>query len=149
MDRRMHLRTLFLSLTTLILMTPAIAAAQGGATTATLSGTASDATGGVLPGVTVTLTDRATNRTRTAVTNGSGLYRFAGLAPGTYSAVADLQGFAKFMQSELRLNVGAAVDLNITLKVSTVEETMTVTGEAPIVESAKTDLRGVIQQDQS
>jgi Carboxypeptidase regulatory-like domain len=148
MAQRMHLRTLFVILTTISVMTPAIAAAQGGATTATLSGTVSDATGAVLPGVTITLTDRATNHARTAVTNESGLYRFAGLAPGTYAAVAELQGFAKFIHSELTLNVGAAVGFNITLKVSTLEETMTVTGQAPIVESAKTDLRGVIQQDQ-
>ena len=127
---------------------PARAAAQGGATTATLSGIVSDATGGVLAGATVTLTDQATNQPRVAVTNGSGLYRFAGLAPGRYSATAELQGFAKYIQKDLTLNVGAATDLNITLKVSTVEETMTVTGDAPIVETAKTDLRGVIQKDQ-
>jgi hypothetical protein len=141
-------RVAVLALSALLLLTPALAHAQGGATTATLSGTISDATGAVLPGVTVTLTDHATNHARTAVTNESGLYRFAGLAPGSYTATAELQGFAKYLQSELTLNVGAAVDLNIALKLSTLEETMTVTGEAPIVESAKTDLRGVIQQDQ-
>ncbi|HMF97468.1 MAG TPA: carboxypeptidase regulatory-like domain-containing protein [Vicinamibacterales bacterium] len=132
----------------LSLLMRSLAAAQGGTTTATLSGIVSDTTGGVLPGVTVTLTDRATNHERTAVTNENGLYRFAGLAPGTYTASAELQGFAKFIQNDLNLNVGAAGDLNITLKVSTLEETMTVTGETPLIESAKTDLRGVIQHDQ-
>jgi hypothetical protein len=132
----------------LLLLAPTMAAAQGGTTTATLSGTVSDATGGVMPGVTVTVTDHATNQSRVAVTNETGLYRFAGLAPGAYTAVAELQGFAKFVQSNLTLNVGAAVDLNITMRVSTVEETMTVSGQSPIVESSKTDLRGVIQQDQ-
>src|SRR5438132_5104729 len=148
MVERIHFLRASILAFTLALIVPVVAAAQGGATTATLSGTVSDATGGVLPGTTVTLTDRATNHARTAVTNENGLYRVAGLASGTYSAVAELQGFSKFVQSELTLNVGAAVDLNITLRVSAVGETMTVTGEAPIIESAKTDLRGVIHQDQ-
>jgi hypothetical protein len=149
MAERMRFLTELIVLLVLALLTPTIAAAQGGSTTATLSGTVSDATGGVLPGVTVTLTDRATNQTRTATTNENGLYRFAGLNPGTYSEEAELQGFAKFVQSTLTLNVGAAIDLNIRLQISTVQETMTVTGEAPIVERAKTDLGGgVIKQDQ-
>ena len=148
MDNLIRLRGAVTTWLVWALIVPGVVFAQGGTTTATLSGVVSDATGGVLPGVVVTLTDRATNQSRTALTNESGLYRFAGLTPGTYSAAADLQGFAKFVQTDLMLNVGAAVDLNITMKVSTVQETMTVTGETPIVESAKTDLRGVIQQDQ-
>src|SRR5215471_4867234 len=148
LGRHVYSRIASIALFAAIVLAPMQAAAQGGATTATLSGVVSDATGAVLPGVTVTLTDQATNLARVAVTNGTGLYRFAGLTPGTYSAAAELQGFAKFIQKDLTLNVGAAADLDMTLKVSTVEEAMTVTGEAPIVESAKTDLRGVIQKDQ-
>jgi hypothetical protein len=122
--------------------------AQGGTTTATLSGNVSDATGGVLPGVTITLTEKATNESRTTVTTDKGLYRFAAVSPGIYSVMADLQGFAKFVQQDMTLNIGAAVDLNITMRVSAVAETLTVTAEAPIIERAKTDLSGVIQQDQ-
>ena len=75
---------------------------------ARVSGKVSDATGGVLPGVTVTVTSLATNQSRTAVTNGEGIYRFAGLMPGRYSIAADLEGFSKFIQSDVALQVGAA-----------------------------------------
>ncbi len=122
--------------------------AQGGATTASLAGTVVDATGAVLPGVTVTLTSVDTNQSRTFVTNDDGVFRFAGLPPGKYAAAAELQGFSRYTQPEITLNVGAAVDLKITMRLSSVSETVTVSGEAPIVETAKTDLGGVISQDQ-
>lgn len=122
--------------------------AQGGTATATLSGKISDGTGGVLPGVTVTIANVATNQSRTVTTNEGGVYRFGGLTPGKYSVSAELQGFAKFLQPDVTLNVGAAADLNMTLRVSNLSETVTVTGEAPIVESAKTALTSVISSDQ-
>jgi hypothetical protein len=71
-----------------------------------VSGKVSDATGGVLPGVTVTVTSLATNQQRTVVTTEEGVYRFAGLTPGNYSIAVELEGFAKFVQSDVRLQVG-------------------------------------------
>src|SRR5206468_4947608 len=85
---------------------------------------------------------------RTVVSNEAGLYRFAGLQPGTYSLKAELQGFAAFSRSQLTLNVGAALDLDVTMRISSVQESVTVTGAAAIVESAKTDLSTVITKDQ-
>jgi hypothetical protein len=127
---------------------PPAAYPQGGTATATLSGKISDGTGGVLPGVTVTVVNVATNQSRAVTTNEEGVYRFAGLAPGKYTVAAELQGFAKFVQPEVTLNVGAAADLNVTMRVSNLSETVTVTGEAPIVESAKTALTSVISSEQ-
>lgn len=127
---------------------PATLLAQGGTATSTLSGQVTDATGGVLPGVTVSVVHLGTNQGRTVVTDERGVYRFAGLTPGRYSVTAELQGFARFVQSDLTLNVGAAVDLNVTLRVSAVSETVTVSGEAPIIESTKTALTSVISRDQ-
>jgi hypothetical protein len=66
-----------------LLLTSAPAVAQGGTSTATLSGKIVDDTGGRLPSVTVTVTNAATNQSRTVVSNEEGLYRFAGLTPGT------------------------------------------------------------------
>jgi hypothetical protein len=138
----------------LIVMTVAIAMvsppawAQGGTSTATLSGKVLDQTGGRLPGVTVTLTNLATNQSRSVVSNEEGLYRFAGLSPGAYSLRAELQGFAAFNRSELTLNVGAALDQDVTMRISAVEESVTVSGVAAIVESAKTDLSTVITREQ-
>jgi hypothetical protein len=144
---RRLLRTLVV-LFALVLLLPHSAAAQGGTSTASVAGKVTDATGGVLPGVTVTITSLATNQSRTMITNDEGVFRFAGLAPGKYSAAAELEGFARFVQQEMTLNVGAAVDLNIAMKLSTMSETVTVSGEAPIIESAKTDLSSVISRDQ-
>ena len=129
-------------------LAPSFARAQGGTSTASVAGKVSDATGGVLPGVTVTVTSLATNQQRTVVTNEEGVYRFAGLPPGNYSITAELEGFAKFVQSDIRLQVGAASDLNVTMRLSSVSESLTVTGQTAIIESAKTDLSTVISRDQ-
>ena len=94
------------------------------------------------------MTSLGTNQSRTVVSNEEGLYRFAGLQPGSYSLSAELQGFAVFRRQQLTLNVGAAVDQDVTLRISSVEESITVSGAAPIVESAKTDLSTVISKEQ-
>jgi protocatechuate 3,4-dioxygenase beta subunit len=112
------------------MLMPGLVMAQGGTSTASLSGKITDATGATLPGVTVTVTSLATNQQRTVVTNEDGIYRFAGLTPGSYSLTTDLEGFAKFAQSDIRLQVGAAADLNVTMRLSGVNESLTVTGEA-------------------
>src|SRR5206468_4736312 len=127
---------------------PRRVAAQGGTSTASVSGTVSDATCGLMPGVTIVITNQATNQSRTAVTNEQGVYRFAGLPPGKYSMTAELEGFARFAQSDVTLQVGAAVDLNVTMRLSSLSETVTVSGQAAIIESAKTDLATVISRDQ-
>jgi outer membrane receptor protein involved in Fe transport len=124
------------------------ASAQGGTSTASLAGKIVDDTGARLPGVTVTVTHVATNQSRQVVSNEEGLYRFAGLQPGVYSFTAELQGFAAFRRPQLTLNVGAAVDQDVTLRISSVEESITVTGASPIVESTKTDLSTVISKEQ-
>ena len=92
------------------LLAPEIANAQGGTTTATLSGRALDGTGGTLPGATVTVVNIATNQSRVVVTNDEGGNRLAGLTPGKYSLTAELQGFATFVQPEITLSVGSAAE---------------------------------------
>ena len=131
-----------------LLLTSTAAVAQGGTSTATLSGKVVDETGGRLPRVTVTVTNAATNQSRTVFSNEEGLYRFAGLPPGAYSLRAEIQGFVPFTRSQLTLNVGAAVDQDVTMRISAVQESVTVSGAAPIVESAKTDLSTVITREQ-
>src|SRR5689334_21274534 len=108
--------------------------AQGGTSKASMSGKVSDPTGGVLPGLTVTITSQATTQQRSVVTNGEGVYRFAGLPPGKYSGGAELEGFAKFTQADITLQVGTASDLNIVMRLSTVSESVTVNGQAAIIE---------------
>jgi protocatechuate 3,4-dioxygenase beta subunit len=76
----------------LALALPVLAHAQGG-TTATVRGTVSDTSGGVLPGATVTITDTGTKASRNAVSDERGGYLFSGLFPGTYTIKVELQGF--------------------------------------------------------
>ncbi|MGH9346902.1 MAG: TonB-dependent receptor [Vicinamibacterales bacterium] len=129
-------------------MAPAPLSAQGGVATASVAGRATDETGAILPGVTVTVTNQATNQSRMVVTDSGGVYRFSGLTPSTYSVTAELQGFALLNIAAVSVNVGRAVDLNLVLRLSSIQESITVTSQAPIVESAKTDFSTVISQDQ-
>jgi hypothetical protein len=122
--------------------------AQGGSASATLSGKVVDATGAVLPGVTVTLTNLSNNQSRVFISNEEGLYRFTSVPPNDYSLKAELQGFAAFFLSSFTLNIGAAANVDVTLKLSSVSETVTVTGASAVVEPAKTDLSTVITKAQ-
>lgn len=121
---------------------------QGGTATATVGGKVTDETGGVLPGVTVTLTQLATNQSRNVATNEEGRYTFAGIQPGRYALQCELAGFATFRRSEFTANVGSIVTLDALMRVSTLEETVTVTGDSPIIESARTDLSTLITKQQ-
>ena len=125
-----------------------LAHAQGGTASASLSGTIVDQTGAVLPGVTVMAVNAATNQSRTAISNAEGRYQFTGLPPATYSLTAELQGFGRFTRPAIVLNIGAAVDFSVTLRLSSVEESITVSANEPIIEVARTDLSTVVTQQQ-
>jgi len=111
--------------------------AQSQAINGTIEGTVVDNQGAVLPGVTVTLANIETGDTRVVVTNESGLYRAPLLPLGTYRVSAELQGFRKFEQTGVTLSAGRTAVINITLNVGTVQETITVTGDAPLVDLGK------------
>lgn len=103
---------------------------QGG-----LRGAVKDAQG-VIPGATVTLTNEATGVTRETVTNESGEYSFPALDPGTYSVRASVTGFKNFERRGIRIATQTFVTLDITLEVGTLEETITVTADAPLIETS-------------
>ncbi|HTI44199.1 MAG TPA: carboxypeptidase-like regulatory domain-containing protein, partial [Vicinamibacterales bacterium] len=98
-------------------------------TSATITGTIKDETGGLLPGVDVTVSNVQTGLKRSVVTDGNGYFTVPGLAPGTYEARATLQGFATAVQSGIVLEVAQQAALNLVLKVGTASETITVSGE--------------------
>src|ERR671924_2188292 len=108
---------------------PAFAQVQSG----TIAGVVQDQQGAVLPGVTVTLT--SADRTATFTTDAEGRYRFLNLPPGLYKITLDLAGFSKFIREDIAVSVGTNVELPITLKVATVQETVTVTGESPVIDT--------------
>jgi Carboxypeptidase regulatory-like domain/TonB dependent receptor len=117
-------------LTVALLALPLLAYAQD----ATLSGTVKDNTGGVLPGVTVTATNQASGITFTSVTDERGIYRIP-IRAGVYKITAELSGFSTAARPDIELLVGRTVTLDFNMQVSSLQETVTVTGEAPLLES--------------
>ncbi|MBI3050018.1 MAG: TonB-dependent receptor [Acidobacteria bacterium] len=113
----------------------------GGA--ANVGGTVVDESGGALPGVTVTVANTATGRSQTLVTGDDGRYRAVALVPGPYEVTAELQGFATVRRA-ITLVVGAEAELSFTLGVASIAETVTVVGEAPLVEVARSQPSSVI-----
>jgi Carboxypeptidase regulatory-like domain len=124
------------------------AAAWAQVDTGSVAGSIVDESGASLPGVTITVTHLSTQATRTTVSNEVGRYQITALPPSRYSIKAELQGFATIVRPDVTVNVGSAVDVNLMMKVSTLEETVTVTGEAPLIESTRADLSNVITTEQ-
>src|SRR3954467_4443284 len=109
---------------------------------ATLAGVVRDASGAVLPGVTVEAASPALiEKVRTVVTDGSGQYRVVDLRPGTYSVTFSLAGFSTVQREGIELSGSATMTVNADMRVGAVEETATVTGQASVV-----DVQSVQQQ---
>ncbi|MGH9256787.1 MAG: carboxypeptidase-like regulatory domain-containing protein, partial [Vicinamibacterales bacterium] len=100
---------------------------------AVLSGTVADSTGGVLPGVVVRAVHEATGNSFETVTDSGGVYQLA-VRVGVYRVSAELSGFTAVTQTGLEVLVGQQVTANIQMKPATLQETVTVTGEAPLVD---------------
>jgi hypothetical protein len=106
-------------------------------TTGEITGTVTDGSGGVLPGVTVTLFGAALPAAGvSSVSTETGNYRFPALAPGTYDVEATLQGFSTLRREGLSVGVGATISVDLALAVGSLNETVTVTGDAPLVNVA-------------
>ena len=102
-----------------------------GQTTASVFGTVSDATGAVLPGATVTVTNVDTGVTRTVLTDDEGRYQAVNLALGSYEVSGELVGFQVAVRSGITLTMGREAEVDLTLSVGEITERVTVTGEAP------------------
>ena len=113
-----------------LVLLPALAFAQ-----ASITGVVKDSSGAVLPGVTVETSSPALiEKTRTAVTDGSGLYRILDLRPGTYTVTFSLPGFSSVKRDGIELSGSFIASINADMKVGGVAETITVSGETPIVD---------------
>jgi hypothetical protein len=127
----------------MVALLPSLAFAQG-----TLTGVVRDASGGVLPGVTVEAASPAlTEKVRTAVTDGSGQYRLIDLTPGTYSLTVTLPGFSTVKREGIVLGGSAILTIPIELRVGGLEETITVTGETPVVDVQSVRRETVLSSD--
>ncbi len=133
---------LFVTLVGAVLFLTAPAHAQ--ITTGTIFGTVTDATGGVLPGVSVTIRNAGTGAARTVPTDTRGRYRESQLAIGTYEVTAELQGFQTQIRKGLSLTVGSELVVNISMTVGSVSEEITVTSEAPIVQVTSAEVSALV-----
>ena len=126
---------------------PAAVLAQG-TSTATITGAVRDATGAVLPGVTIEAASPALiEKVRSTVSDERGQYRLSELRPGVYTLTFSLPGFATVRNEGLELRTGFTAQIDAELKVSQLEETITVTGATPLVDvSAATQQRTVTKE---
>ena len=126
-----------------ILLLPSVLYAQD----ATVIGRVLDSTDAVLPGVTVTALNADNGTTSFGVSDASGNYRLA-VRPGTYSITAELPGFESAVRENMELSVGASVTLDLRMRLAGVAETITVTGQAPLVDTSTSRVGGVIDRRQ-
>ncbi len=140
------LRSLRLLFPILLCLTAAVSATAqtGGA----FQGAVLDDQGLALPGVTVTFTNLETGFVRTDVTDTQGRFRAAALPPGVYSIAAELVGFAKSVRDKMPLTLGQELTVNMTMKVATLEETVTVTADVPLVETTSNTIGTTVSREQ-
>lgn len=127
------------------LLAPAVAHGQG---QAALAGTVRDTSGAVLPGVTVEASSPVLiEKVRVAVTDGSGQYRLPELPPGTYDVTYTLTGFSVFRRENVQVTGAGVITINVDMRVGAIEETITVTGESPIVDVQSSIRQQVVTDD--
>ncbi|HEY7288363.1 MAG TPA: carboxypeptidase-like regulatory domain-containing protein, partial [Vicinamibacterales bacterium] len=114
--------------------------AQGGgaSTTGSINGKVADSSSAVLPGVTVTVSSPSLMGVQTAVTDGGGNYRFPALPPGTYTVTFELPGFNTLKRENIQIAMGFTAAVNVELAVASLNETVTVTGDSPVIDTSNT-----------
>lgn len=122
-----------------VLFAPAAFAQGGGASqTGTIAGRVTDASGAVLPGVYVSIASPAMMGTQNTMTNESGIYRFPAIPPGVYTVTYEMQGFNTLKREGIQISLGFTANVNVELAVATVQETVTVAGESPVIDTSAT-----------
>jgi len=114
------------------------------ATNGEITGRVLDSAGASIPGATVTARNEGTGLTRTAATASTGDYTITALPAGTYTVSAELTGFKRALRRGVEVNVGSRVTLGFDLAVGDMSEAIEVTADAPLVETTKSDLSGVV-----
>src|SRR5437899_9811206 len=114
-------------------------------TQASISGVIHDSTGAVIPGVTVTVTNPATNFTRNAISNEAGVYNFPVLQPGVYNIKVELPGFRTITQNDVELQIQQSARIDFTLQVGEVSQTVEVSGTAALIGTENATVGTVIE----
>src|SRR5262245_38456101 len=123
------------------------ALAQTGQTFGELVGKVTDDQGGVLPGVTVTLTGPAAMGSPTAVSNEQGRYRFPAVNSGTYTLKFELAGFAPLLREGIVVPVRQTITVDAAMKLASLQETVTVSGQSPTVDVENTKVGARLSQE--
>ncbi|MBI3669066.1 MAG: TonB-dependent receptor [Acidobacteria bacterium] len=135
---------LFLVSAILGLCSGAPAWAQSEATSGTLRGTVSDASGGLVPGAKVTVKNLETGYTRETQTGDDGYFNIPLLPVGLYELRVEKQGFSTLVQSNLQVSIGVVTAVNLELKLGAATEVIEVKGAAPLVETTRTQVSAVV-----
>ena len=129
----------------LIAMAATVNAQQG---TADLRGRIVDSQQAVMPGVTVTVRNQGNGTFRTTVSGVDGSFFIGAMNPGLYQVEAMLDGFRPYQQNDVRLEVGRTVSVDVTLELGGIEERLTVTAEAPLVDTTSKEVGGNISAEE-
>jgi len=117
---------------------PVLAQGGGASSTGTIQGRVVDAQGAVLPGVTITATSPSMPGVQTAVSSETGNYRFPAVPPGTYALGYELSGFNPLKREGVEIRLGFTATVNVELALATLQETVTVSGASPIIDTTAT-----------
>jgi hypothetical protein len=117
---------------------PAWAQGGGASSTGTIQGRVTDAQGAVLPGVTVTAASPSMLGVQSTVSSETGNYRFPAVPPGVYTVTYELAGFNTLRREGIQIALGFTANVNVELVLATLQETVTVTGESPIIDTTST-----------
>jgi outer membrane receptor protein involved in Fe transport len=128
----------------LLLLEAAVSAQR---TTGDLSGVVRDATGAVLPGVTVSVKGSNIAGAQTTVTGEAGTYRLLNLPPGTYEVTFELSGFRTHVLQGVRINLGSVLEQNVGLELTQLTESVSVVAETPIVDTTSNEVSTTFSQD--
>jgi hypothetical protein len=115
---------------------------------ATLTGTVTDESKAIHPGASITAIETSIGRQYTGVSDGNGVYRLVNVQPGVYKVEAEASGFAKAVLPRIELLVGQTVNLPLTLKVASVQQTVEVQAEAPLLNTQTQEIGGNIDRRQ-
>src|SRR6266516_3304316 len=139
--RRRGLKLVVAVLAACLLASSAFAQGGGASTTGSINGKVADSSGGVLPGVTVSVTSPSLMGVQSAVTDTGGNYRFPSLPPGTYMVQFELPGFNTLKRENIVISMGFTATVNVELAVASLQETVTVTGDSPVIDTSNTRIQ--------
>src|SRR5258706_12597185 len=140
----LRVKGLGISLLVILAIAPLVNA-QTQITTGTIQGTVTDTNGAIVPGANVEIKNLDTNLSRTLTTDDGGRFVALGLPPGPYSVTVSKQGFATSVAERLDLTIGHALNLAVGMKISGVEERVTITA-SPTVDTVKTEASSTLNE---